>query len=94
MINGFDAISGAAFGGGGGGGGGAILPPSIRHTQFTNPHVPIRPEYVAPTGVATNYGIANTAATVAGVVTAVYAPAKVVKVIATGVSIISENLRD
>ena len=38
VVNGFDAISGAAFGGGGGGGGGAILPPSIRHTQYTAPN--------------------------------------------------------
>jgi len=35
VVNGFDAMSGAAFGGGGGG---AVLPPSIRHTQYTNPH--------------------------------------------------------
>ena len=36
MVNGFDSITGAAFGGGGGGG--AVLPPSIRHTQHTAPN--------------------------------------------------------
>ena len=50
MNNGFDSITGAAFGGGGGGG--AILPPSIRHTQYTNPHVPL-PKEKAPQPSAT-----------------------------------------
>jgi len=60
LINGFDALSGAAFGGGGGGGrggggggGGPRLPPSILHTQVTNPHVPIREQ---PSGSTGAYG--------------------------------------
>jgi hypothetical protein len=39
LVNGFDSFSGAAFGGGGGGG--PVLPPSILHKQYTNPHAPL-----------------------------------------------------